>query len=98
MLREAGENGKAALAKYSRAGYLLAGEASNGQNEARIPRGLELLDAALERLVSRSALPRLSSFGVKESHIEGLAARAAAKTNPVPLGAAEYAELLRQVL
>lgn len=107
ILKASGDAGKAGLAKYARAGFLLSRSDSVGRgpgiryepgNDAALEQGLELLEAELERLVARAALPRLGSFGMNREHIDDLASRAAAKTNPVALGKAEYAELLSDAL
>jgi len=99
LLRASGDAGAAVLAKYARAGYLLsAADPSDHSKADRTARGLDLLEATLSRLVERAALPRLGTYGLREEHIDALAAAAAAKTNPVPIGKAEYAELLRTAL
>lgn len=97
LLRASG--GAGALGKYARAGFLLAETDPCDYPESdRTAHGLDLLDSTLDALVSRAGLPRMGSYGVAEADVDALASAAAAKTNPVALGEAEYAELMRAAL
>jgi len=99
LLKASGMEGQLALEKYALAGFLLSStDQYEVANKDRVKHGLELLDKELERLVALANLPSLGSFGLKAEHIDELATRAAAKTNPVALGKAEYADLLRAAL
>ncbi len=85
---------QAVLAKMARAGSILAGSVPSGK-------GLDLAVSLLERLAGYTeiaGLPRMGGFGVRAEDLDGLAAKAATKTNPVPLSNADYRELLTQVL
>jgi alcohol dehydrogenase class IV len=82
---------EAALAKYGRAGGILGG--TSGASD-----GCDGLLEAVGRFEAAAALPRLAAYGVSREDVPSLAAAAATKTNPLPLGAAEYESLILSVL
>ena len=81
-----------ALEAYASAARLLApGTARSGKAE-------DGLLEALGRLEGAAGLSRLGAWGMTDADVDGLASKAATKTNPVPLSAGDYAELLRAAL
>jgi alcohol dehydrogenase class IV len=85
-----------ALSRYAAAGWLLTGRAGADDRESR-----SLLVPALESLVARLGLPRLSAYGIDEASIAAIVADSrgsSMKTNPIELTDAEIAAILRASL
>jgi alcohol dehydrogenase len=88
--------GNVALSRYAAVGWLFTGQAGANDREAR-----SALVPALELLTARLGVPRLSSFGIKESSIPALVADSrgsSMKTNPIVLTDDEIASILRASL
>ena len=79
-----------ALLKYAEAGRVLACEP-----HADIPASCDLLVRKLYEWTEKLSIPRLGQYGVTESDLEGLAAQAGQKTNPVQLEIKEIRAILR---
>lgn len=105
LMRALDEYPKAAasLAAYAQAGYILAGREAPSWTAVRdaereVEEGCSLLLSAVEELVRLADLPPWTDYGFEEAAIPDLARAAAAKTNPVPLDAPDYEELLRSAM
>jgi len=95
---------QAVLAKMARAGSILgAADPGTAVLGLAVPsgKGLDLAAPLLERLAAYTeiaGLPRMGGYGVRQEDLDGLAAKASTKTNPVHLPPADYRGLLAQVL
>lgn len=84
-----------ALAKYARAGSLLAGEKLTGDA------GFLSLEETLHKWTAKLELPRLSSFGMTQTDIPRIVANSrgsSMKTNPLVLDDGEISEILSRRL
>jgi alcohol dehydrogenase class IV len=81
------------LSKYARAGALLT-----GCDPRETGRCCERLADLLDQWVEALAMPRLSSFGVREEHFKMIIADGGNKNNPAALDEHETAEMLSQRL
>jgi len=79
----------AVLVKYARVGRVLS-----GAPEADVLRGCELLLEKLEAWTGSLKIPRLGDYGLRESDLDALVARAGQKANPVQLDATDVKEIL----
>ena len=85
-----GEHGRAALAKYARAGELLRG----AEPAPNMETGCQWLMDRLWALTRSLDMPRLRHYGIDEAGVERIVAGAANKNNPVPLEPAQMAAIL----
>jgi alcohol dehydrogenase class IV len=85
-----------ALSRYAAAAWLLTGQAGADDRESR-----SLLVPALESLVARLSVPRLSAYGITEASIPAIVADSRGSsmmTNPIVLTEEEIAAILRASL
>lgn len=92
-LREEGGEENPMLARYARVGRILS-----GNHGAKDEQACELLLENLEHWAEKLGIPRLGHFGVADSDIDGLAAQAGQKANPVHLQAEDVRTILRACL
>lgn len=90
------------LISYAHSGFLLSGnyppENPREMTVAKIAEGTGLLLENLDRLIRIAELPPLKSFGFTEEHIPVLSGQCRTQTNPVPMDASDYGEMLGMVL
>jgi len=95
---------QAILLKMARAGAILAGSVPGGVRQGLSVAAWKWPDLAAPLLESLAAyteiagLPRMGGYGVRQEDLDGLAAKASTKTNPVPLTPSDYRELLARAL
>ena len=78
------------LIKYARAGQVLSGAPASD-----VPTSCDLLLQKLDEWTRQLSIPRLGHYGVSESDLDALAARAGQKTNPVQLEHDDIKAILR---
>lgn len=76
-----------ALRKYARVGVLMTGARDDTS-------GLKMLVETLDAWTEELKIPRLGEYGVRESDLDGIAAKAGCKYNPAPLDPEEIKKVL----
>ncbi len=92
-LREAGEKALPSLAKYSRAGEIIA-----GKEKLSVDDGCDALIETLAAWTEALDIPRLGAYGMKAVDIDTVAAATNCKNNPAGLGRDDLAAILESRL